>query len=287
MQMNTVWVGPAKLGECPVWHPESGCLYWVDCVQGRIYQHTPMHSQVDYWQMPAGVGCVAPAVNNNLISFMGGEIILIDAATGAYKSLQKVFSPDSGFRGNDGKCDRQGRFWCGTVSKDFSTPTGCLYCYDPKDGLRLKQEGLFISNGLGWSPDDKYFYHSDSWVGKIYRYNYDASTGNITNREEWFVYPGLGVADGLTVDVNGNIWTAVWDGAKVLCINPDGKVIDEILMPVKRPTSCIFGGDDLKTLYVTSCSADVAETIPLPAPNGSVYAIDGVSQGIAEGVFES
>lgn len=316
MHMQTLWQGPAALGECPVWHPHTKKLYWVDCKKSDVYEYNPQTKQTQKWRFHGGVGCVAPARDGGLISFMHGAIVYIDTATGTARTLKQVFAADSGLRCNDGKCDRQGRFWVGTVSKNFDTPTGSLYCYTADGMLREMQQELYIANGLAWSPDDRYMYHCDSWVGKIYRYAFDKKSGDLAARELWFDYAKLqatapasstgGVPDGLTVDANGNIWTAVWDGGKLLCVSPEAEVMHEISMPVQRPTSCVFGGDDYKTLYVTSCSQDVHETAVLSAPNGALYALSDLNhtkmqavaaqpaavgqahvQGIADGMFNT
>lgn len=292
MQISSLWPGPAKLGECPVWHPLSQILYWVDCKQGLVYAYAPTTQEVTTYRLPAPLGCVVPAAAGNLLAFAAGKVLRLEVATGTTETLQEVYAEDTGLRANDGKCDRQGRFWFGTVSSDFAEPVGCLYRYDVSTGLQVMAEGLYISNGLGWSPDNKYMYHCDSYIGKIYRHTFDAATGNIGPREIWLDYPGLGVPDGLTVDARGYVWTGVWDGGKVLCIDPAGKVCQEILLPVQRATSCMFGQSDYATLFVTSCSEDVGEDTPLASPNGGLYAIGGITStsgeqvvGLPEGVF--
>lgn len=274
MQIKSIWNGPAYLGECPVWHPDTQQLYWVDCAKGQLHHYDPLSQQVASWKLPAPIGCIAPVKGKGLLGFMQGEVIYIDTDDGSHRKLATVFAKDAAMRVNDGKCDRQGRFWMGTATTDFEHAAGCLFCFDQQGKIKKMGEGLFISNGLGWSPDDQWMYHCDSWLGTIYRYRFDAASGDLGEREQWFTYPGLGVPDGLTVDADGYIWTAVWDGSKILRIDPQAKVCQEIWMPVQRPTSCIFGGEELQTLFVSSCSRDVQETESLPAPNGAVYAID-------------
>ena len=127
-------------------------------------------------------------------------------------------------------------------------------------------------------------YLSDSYLGEIYRFSYDAETGDIANRTLWLQYDGPGVPDGLTVDSEGFIWTAVWDGQCVLRLSPEGEVVETIDMPVQRPTSCILGGDNLQTLYVTSSSRDITDPdqLILPPPNGGLYSMSVSVPGLPE-----
>jgi sugar lactone lactonase YvrE len=195
-----------------------------------------------------------------------------------------VFDLASGFRCNDGKCDPRGRFWAGTVTSDFNQGLGQLYRWNLDGSVDVMVEGLYISNGLGWSPDQRWMYLSDSYLGEIYRFSYDAETGDIANRTLWLQYDGPGVPDGLTVDSEGFIWTAVWDGQCVLRLSPEGEVVETIDMPVQRPTSCILGGDNLQTLYVTSSSRDITDPdqLILPPPNGGLYSMSVSVPGLPE-----
>ena len=158
---------------------------------------------------------------------------------------------------NDGKCDCMGRFWTGSMSNDWVTPVGCLFRFDTDSTVRTMDSGFNLSNGMGWSPDNATMYFTDFGQSTIFAYDYDAQTGDIANRRPFVVIPeDEGRPDGMTVDADGCLWVALWDGWAVVQFNPAGKCIDRIPMPVKRPTSCMFGGPDLSIMYVTSAHHD-------------------------------
>lgn len=283
MNIKSIWQGPAALGECPLWHVKEQVLYWVDIAEAMLYRLDPVTNALDTWQMPAPIGCIAPRVIGGLIGGIGNEICFIDLPSGKVRPQIKV---PSKLRLNDGKCDRQGRFWVGTACPD--KPLACLYRFDPDGRLHKMEENIFISNGLGWSPDNSIFYYTDSIVGKIYAYDFDTATGAIKQQRIFAqITTEDGVPDGLTVDSQGRIWSARWNGWKVVCYAVDGKIIQEINMSVQRPTSCMFGGAQLNILYVTSCSRDINESKSqiLPPPSGALFAINVGVQGLPEPFF--
>jgi sugar lactone lactonase YvrE len=175
--------------------------------------------------------------------------------------LQPIVEPEAGktvARFNDGKVDRQGRFWAGTMTEDEDTSS--LYRLDADHTVHTMESGVMIANGLGWSPDQKRMYFTDSPRRLICVYDYDAASGNIENRRVFVEVPEVeGVPDGLTIDVEGCIWSAHWGGWKVTRYDPQGKVMEVIQMPVEFPTSCFFGGPDLSTLFITSARVTLDE----------------------------
>jgi sugar lactone lactonase YvrE len=179
------------------------------------------------------------------------------------KSLTYIKNPEQGkpyMRFNDGEVDSRGRFWAGTMSEaDNPQPEGVLYRLDPDLSVHAMESGLSISNGIGWSPDDKTMYLTDSPRRIIYAYDFDVETGSINNRRVFVAAAGESYEpDGLTVDSQGYIWSACWNGAKILRYAPDGKLDRTIEVPALRPTSCVFGGPDLTDLYITSSRDDLA-----------------------------
>src|SRR5262249_41644893 len=151
---------------------------------------------------------------------------------------------------NDGKCDARGRFWIGSLSKE--PRHAALYRYDPDGSLRVMETGLTISNGLGWSPDGATFYLTDSPARRIYAYRYDPDAGSTSDRR---VFVDLGdeavEPDGLAIDREGNLWSALWDGGCLARFDTRGRPLERVPVPVRRPTSLAFGGVDLSDLYVT------------------------------------
>lgn len=281
MNIECIWLGPTALGGGALWHVDEQVLYFVDIVGQLLHRLNPANGEHQSWRMPGPIGCVAATASGGLIAGIGDAIYAVDLPSG---HLTHKIDIDSGLRLNDGKCDRQGRFWLGTC--DPYNPMACLYRYESSGRLTPMQDNIYISNGLGWSPDNKYFYYTDSITRKIYCYDFDVNTGDIHHQRVLIQTPeGEGVPDGLTVDNEGYIWSARWEGSKIVRYAPDGTVDREIKMPVLRPTSCIFGGPNLDILYVTSCSHDVNETQVLPLPNGGVFAIDVGVKGFPEPKF--
>ena len=271
MKIQQIWSGPAALGEGPLWHPIEHVLYWVDIAGQQLHRLDIKTHQHRLWDMPALIGCIAPTTNGNLIAGIGDEICYIELPSG--KVTPRIKIPD-GLRINDGKCDRQGRLWLGTICVE--KPIAHLYRFDPDGKLHTMLDGIHVSNGLDWSLDDQTFYYTDSMTHQIFQFDFDADTGQISRRRSFITLPSeQGVPDGLTIDAQGNIWSAHWNGWKVVQYTANGQIAQTINMPVQRPTSCTFGGANLDTLFITSCSIDVGEPIDktLDLPAGSVFAI--------------
>ncbi len=205
----------------------------------------------------------------------------MDLNTGALSPLAMPPGSMENRRFNDGKCDPQGRFWAGTLALDATPGMGCLYCLSVDGNVRLVEDGFHICNGLGWSPDGKKFYLTDSGNRVIYQYDFDAATGDVHNKRT-FVQLGEddGVPDGLAIDEEGCLWSAIWDGWRVVRFDPDGVVDRVVEVPVPRPTSCAFGGTDLKTLFITSARIRLSAVQLAGAPlSGSVFALDAAVAG--------
>jgi sugar lactone lactonase YvrE len=250
----------ARLGEGPVWDYQRQCIYWVDIYNHQVNQFIPSTGQTQNFKVGEVVSCVAPAQSNRLIIALRHDIAYLDTITGEVQRIRTVERDKPNNRFNDGKCDPQGRFWFGSMSRSLEKGEGALYRYDPDGSLHIMQRGITLSNGIGWSPDQKTFYHTDTPLKTIYAYNYDPSTGNIMNRR---VFVDLSNAssypDGLTVDVEGCIWSAQWDGWCIIRFASDGREIFRVSLPVKRPTSCVFGGKEGNLLYVTTASVGLSE----------------------------
>ncbi|MCH9744592.1 MAG: SMP-30/gluconolactonase/LRE family protein [Gammaproteobacteria bacterium] len=271
MKINCIWKGPAALAEGPVWDASNKILYWIDIAEHQLHSLKLETSEHHSWKMPALIGAIDLDKDGNLMAGVGDHIVKIEMPSGKVTKLIDVIKGDSELRLNDGKFDRHGRFWVGVAHAATESPRGGLYRYDPDGSLHHMETGITISNGLGWSPDDATFYYTDSLRHVIYRYDFDAGSGAISNREIFVEVPETMVPDGLTVDEEGYVWSAQWNGSKVICFTPEGVVDREIEFPTSRVTSCTFGGADLKTLFVTSCSRDVGETETLPEPAGALF----------------
>lgn len=258
------------LGESPLWDYRRNALFWVDIENGLIHSYKPESKNIETYQFGEKVGCIA-------MHESGGFILATELGLNywsPYSGCKKEFLPikhshkESMF--NDGKVDPLGRFWIGSKGPKGSSKLWMVQ----ENKLIEKISDLTISNGLDWSVDKGVFYHTDSGDNAIYRYDIDLQTTTLSNRQTFF-RPKKGTPDGLTIDSDGNIWTAIWDGWQVLQLNPAGEVLSEISMPVQRPTSITFGGQDLRQLFISSASEGLTESERLEQPYaGDLFVIE-------------
>jgi sugar lactone lactonase YvrE len=275
-----------RLGEVPVWDVAEAALYWVD-IEGRLLQRFhPATGDVRTWPLPERIGSFALRESGGfVVAFASGFAFM--AEDGRIDWIARPEADRPGNRFNDGKCDRQGRFWAGTMDDSLAARTGALYRLDPDLSVTTLETGIGISNSLAWSPDDRTFYFADTLDREIRAYDYDAASGSIANRRVFTAMAGRpGAPDGSTVDAEGYLWNAEWDGWAVVRYAPDGSVDRVVDLPVQKPTSCIFGGPDLSTLYVTTAIWDLSPADLERQPwAGSLLAVDAGVQGLPETRF--
>ena len=247
MQAQLFFDAKATLGEGPAWDSKTQTLYWLDILEKRIYAGTRILAKLDDF-----VGCLAPRKNGHLLLGTRFSFADLEPATGQVTVLASVSEPSEN-RLNDGKCDPAGRFLAGTMDMNEKEPSGALYSFDGKKVTRLL-DGIRISNGLGWSVDHKTFYYIDTPTREVKAFDYDIANGQIANpRAVIYIPESIGWPDGMTSDVNGNLWIAIWGGAQVTKWNPNtGKLLEQIPVPALHTSSCVFGGKDMNELYVTS-----------------------------------
>lgn len=261
------------IGEGPVWHPDEDALYWVDIAGKAVYRLDPSSDEVDCFPVDAEVGVIGLWHDSTWIAAGSTGIDRLELPSGAITSLADPEASSAASRFNDGKVDRRGRFWAGTM-----TPTGAessLYRVDVSLDVARVDGPFTISNGIGWSPTGDVMYFVDSLRYVIHRYDFDEGTGTVANRSDVVVFdPADGIPDGLTVDERGDIWCAMYGASCVVRISPDGEVLEAVPVPVSRPTACIFGGPDYETLYVTSArdGLSAAELAREPLA-GSVFCV--------------
>lgn len=256
MEIQCIWKGRTVLGEGPLWDQVEQALFWVDIKMRTIYRLDPSSGAVQTWSMPGQIGCMALDDDGNFIAALQHGIFRVARSDG---SCEFLVDPEPEFpanRFNDGKVDPHGRFWAGTLpDNEVWEPTGGLYVLDKEGICKTRLSGLRCSNGLGWSPDGRTMYVTDSMVGTIWAFDFDGAGAAISAQRVFAKWPmSEGVPDGLAVDEDGHVWTAVWDGAAIRRYAPSGTLVQTIPMPVKRPTSCVFGGAGLDTMFVTSAS---------------------------------
>ena len=274
------------LGEGPVWAVDEQALYWIDIKKPSIQRWTPATGKKERWMMPAEIGCFSLRNQGGAVVALQNGFSFFDFDTG---DIEHIIDPEEDLpnnRFNDGKCDRQGRFWAGTMDNaEIAMDAGSLYRMNPDGTVTHIRDEVGISNGLGWSPDERTMYYADSPALCIYAYDFDPATGEASN-ERVFAEVDRGVPDGLTVDSAGYVWSAQWDAWRVVRYAPDGSVDLVVDMPVQRPTSCMFGGSDLCDLYVTSASINLSSDELEEQPDaGNVFRIRTKVPGMPEPKF--
>ena len=237
--------------------------------------------------VPDVIGCIALRRSGGLVAGLGRSFAFVDLPDGKITAFANPEEEVLGNRFNDGKCDRQGRFWAGTMDLRATRPTGTLYRLDTKLRVAPVLSGLAITNGVGWSPDDKTLYVTDSNNREILAFDFDAHSGEVSGRREFARVPATdGFPDGLTVSADGDVWSAHWDGWRVTRYSAGGAVREIIWMPVPRPTSCMFGGADLSTLFVTSATDGLTDEELDNAPlSGGLFAVSTGAVGLSEPSF--
>ena len=262
------------LGEGPVWHSLHQMLYWVDIEQRVVHGFDPEKNLHAKWPVRKRVGTVAPARNGNLILGLQGEIAELDLATGRVHTLAPLEADLPDNRCNDGKCDRAGRFWVGTMHLDCKPATGSLYCIDTDLRITKVLEGLTIANGMGWSRDGSRMFFIDSADRAVKSFRFSEKHASLAADETVLRFHNDDeLPDGMCVDSAGNLWIGFWGGGRVGCYDPaTGRHLLDVKVPAPHVTSCCFGGADLKTLYVTSArqglTGERLEEFPL---SGSVF----------------
>jgi D-xylonolactonase len=256
--MNTpqcVWNAGAALGEGPIWSMREQALYWVDILNHRLHRYGP-GEQKSTWQFNEEISTVAERADHpGLIVTLRHGFAYFDPAT---EELERLIQPEQDLpanRFNDGKCDRAGRFWAGTMDFGCEQPTGSLYRLS--HGLELKKidSGYAVTNGPAWSLDEKVMYYNDSVNGRVHAFDFDPESGEAGNKRLFLQFADEeGSPDGMATDSEGGLWIAHWGASKLTRRDAIGQVLQTIELPCSQITSCAFGGPDLTTLYITSAA---------------------------------
>jgi sugar lactone lactonase YvrE len=298
--LQVVSAGASLLGEGPVWDDRTQSLFWVDIAGRRLHRlHGPSGEQRD-WPLPEEPGCIALVAGDAATPEDAAGRLVIALRSGFHgfdlsdASLTRLTAPafdTTRYRFNDGKVDARGRFWAGSLDESKTQAGAGLYCLE-QGRLRTvtgpdvpaspwRDWGVVTSNGLAFSPDGRIMYQSDTPAHVIFAYDYDEARGTIANRRIWWqadadrnasAYGGR--PDGAAVDANGCYWTAQWEGARVLQLSSQGRILRALPVPARCPTMVAFGGADLRTLYITSARAGRSEQELREWPlSGCVFAL--------------
>jgi len=283
MQIELLYDIKAKLGEGPVWDARTQTIYWLDILNKRIYAGGDILLQLD-----EVVGCIAPRKSGGLIlaSSNGDQGRLtfstIETAPASLSLLFSLGDEPSHHRFNDGKCDPRGRFLAGEMDLGEDTPVGSLYSFDGTS-IKTIMNGLTIPNGLTWSPDHKTLYYIDTPTREVKAFDYDVDTGAIANpRRAVYVPESLGWPDGMTSDMQGNLWIALWGGAQMTKWDPNtGQLLEQIPVPAKNVSSCTFGGKNMNELYITSARKGLDEATLNEYPlTGGLFRLETKVEGM-------
>jgi sugar lactone lactonase YvrE len=249
------------LGEGPVWDTKQKRIFWIDILKGEIQYFYPDSNEHRMCKLGQMLGAIAFKRSGGMIAALKGGFATIDLNNGTMQLISEVETdlPDNRF--NDGKCDPAGRFWAGTMSISNTPNAGSLYVLEKDLTVNTKIIGVTCSNGMAWSPDHNTLYYIDTPTRNVVAYNYDVLNGNITNMRVVINIPkGKGYPDGMTIDNEGMLWVALWSGWNVIRYNPyTGKQLHQITLPVSQVTSCVFGGDTMEDLYITSAKVGLSE----------------------------
>ncbi|MDX8515222.1 SMP-30/gluconolactonase/LRE family protein [Mesorhizobium captivum] len=285
--VREVYASKDKLGEVPVWDVAEQALYWVD-IEGCLLRRLDHASgRVDEWTLPERICSFALREQGGLICALASGLVFFDPATGRIGWIARPEAHIARNRFNEGKCDRQGRFWVGSMDDRLSEHTGALYRVDADLTITQVETGIGISNSLVWSPDEKTFYFADTMDRAICAYDFDRETGGVSRKRLFASTKAPGSPDGSTIDAEGYLWNAEWDGWRLVRYAPDGLVDRVVELPVQKPTSCMFGGPDLKTLFVTSAIWDLTgEALAAQPMAGSLLAVELDVPGLPEPRFK-
>ena len=275
------------IAESPVWSVSEQALYWVD-VEGRLVQRLDASGEIAQWPMPEATGCIGLRRGGGLVAAMRTGFHTLDTDSGAPTPIldPEADLPENRF--NDGKVDRRGRFWAGSKHiTDRSRATGALWRLDGAGGCTRMDEGFTCTNGIAWSADDRTMYLCDTWVRRIYAYDFDLDAGTVARRRLFAeLSPEEGYPDGLTVDAENFVWSARFDGGGVARYAPDGRLDRFVALSVRNVTSVIFGGADLATLYITTARFHLTEAELGAQPDaGHIFAIEPGVKGLSEPEF--
>ena len=241
-------------GEGPLWHPGEQRLYWVDIPTGRMFRYDPASNTHEQFYQGESVGGFTIQADGALLLFMPKGAVKI-WREGELTTVIEEIPDERDSRFNDVIADPVGRVFCGTMPTEDRL--GWLYRLDTDGTLTKLLDGIGCSNGMGFTPDRKQMYYTDSPKREIYLFDYDQDTGAITNQRVFVQTPeGEGVPDGMTVDAEGYVWSARWDGGCVVRYAPDGTEDRRIHFPAKKVSSVIFGGKDYTDLYVTTAGGN-------------------------------
>jgi sugar lactone lactonase YvrE len=248
----------AELGESALWRAGTGTLHWVDIIKGEVHTLHPATMEHTFFSTAQAVGAIVPAEGGGFAAALATGYYLLDGR-GVTKRIAEPEGLVPRLRMNDGKCDRRGRFWAGTqIMRDEMKGKGYFWCLDTDGTVRAALTGVTTSNGLAWSADDTVLYYIDTPSFTVRAFDFDLERGRLNAGKVCVEVPrDYGYPDGMTIDREGMLWIAHWEGGAVRRYDPrTGKCAAVLPVPASRVTCCCFGGETLDILYVTTARTD-------------------------------
>ena len=271
------------VGEGPLWDDTAQELVWIDVLEGKVFRFNPRSFENREYLIGKHVGAVALTNTSKLLVAARDEFLFLETNDSSLTSIRTVIT-NHDFRFNDGRVDSHGRFVIGTMGYSPEPGTAALYSYTFPDIFEVKLNGVGLSNGLCWGESYEEFFYIDTLTSQISKYDYDVETGRLSSPTSVIKFEkSHGSPDGMTIDIEGNLWIGFWGGGCVRKISPSGKIIEEITLPVSRVTSAAFGGDKLDQLYITTASYQLTNDEFLREPlAGSLFVLETDTHGRPE-----
>ena len=289
LQAKLHYKADAKLGEGPIWNHLTNELQWVD-IEGKLFHildpATKTNRSID---MPTQVGTVVPIDSVLVVVALVDGAFILNTETEELTRFAGLDSANLGTRLNDGKCDPAGRFWVGSMHWDTTAPIGGLFMLNGDGTSEQKLDSVTVSNGIVWTSDQKTMYYIDSNTGTIQGFDYEVSTGAISNEKTVVsIVDTVGTLDGMAIDEEGMLWVGLWNGDAVLRFDPEtGKQLQRVDVPAHNVTACAFGGQNLDSLFITTASVDMTEEEMAKYPDaGSVFVVVPGVKGVKSDFFQ-
>lgn len=286
-EVHVVVKSADKLGEVPLWSPSRKLLFWIDVRKPALYAYTPGPGTIRAYGLPELVGSFCETSKGRVLLALKSGLHFLDLESG---HLESWFDPEPSLpnnRLNDGKCDRQGRFWVGSMNDGDRFPTGTLYSVTGKGKATGHFSGITVPNSLAWSPDGKKMYFADTPTKRILVYDFDVNDGVLHNARTFLDMSNhIGRPDGATIDAEGCLWSAEIHAGRVARYTPDGRLDKAVQLPVTGVTSCAFGGSCLETLFITTATQGMTDQARHEQPlAGALFAVNVGVSGICETPF--
>nr|WP_315399722.1 SMP-30/gluconolactonase/LRE family protein [uncultured Duganella sp.] len=284
-----------QTGECPLWHEQEQALYWVDIPAFTVHRLDPASGAHRAWRVSSEPASLAVSDNGGLIVAMRSGFYHLDTGADEVRITEIAAAPydTSVARFNDGRVDPAGRFWVGTIYEPRDRPAAEMFVLERGEIRKAWSGGMTNSNGLGFSLDGRTMYHADTTAHLVRRFDFDVAAGTVANQRPFMQFSADkannygGRPDGAAVDADGNYWSALFEGGRLVKLSPQGVLLDEIALPLRCPTMMAFGGADLKTLYVTSAGERPAAELARYPLSGKLLAIAVEVAGRVEPAYKN